>query len=102
MKQSVSSIVNPVKGQKKENVEDTTQGKKTKGRKRHLAVDTMGLVIDVVVHSAGIQDRDGDNPVNQPENALLGGMFVSLLTYPNSVPWVVGNANNWIYNGTGL
>ena len=34
-------------------------GKKIKGRKRHIAVDTMGLLLAVVVHSAGIQDRDG-------------------------------------------
>jgi len=34
-------------------------GKKIKGRKRHIVVDTMGLLLDVVVHSAGIQDRDG-------------------------------------------
>jgi putative transposase len=34
-------------------------GKKIKGRKRHLLVDTMGLLIAVVVHSADIQDRDG-------------------------------------------
>lgn len=34
-------------------------GKKTKGRKRHLLTDTLGLLIEVVVHSAGIQDRDG-------------------------------------------
>src|SRR4051812_25815519 len=36
-----------------------TPGKKTKGRKRHIPVDTMGLVVEVLVHSAGIQDRDG-------------------------------------------
>ena len=34
-------------------------GKKIKGRKRHILVDTMGLLLLVVVHSAGIQDRDG-------------------------------------------
>ena len=34
-------------------------GKKTKGRKRHIIVDTMGLLLCVVVHSADIQDRDG-------------------------------------------
>jgi putative transposase len=34
-------------------------GKKVKGRKRHLLVDTMGLVLLVVVHVASIQDRDG-------------------------------------------
>ena len=29
------------------------------GRKRHLVVDTLGLVLAVVVHAADIQDRDG-------------------------------------------
>lgn len=34
-------------------------GKKVKGRKAHTLVDTEGLPMRVVVHSAGIQDRDG-------------------------------------------
>ena len=34
-------------------------GKKVKGRKRHILVDTLGLLLVVVVHSAGVQDRDG-------------------------------------------
>jgi putative transposase len=34
-------------------------GKKVKGRKRHLLVDTLGLVLCVVVHPANVQDRDG-------------------------------------------
>ena len=34
-------------------------GKKINGRKRHIMVDTMGMVIAVVVHEASIQDRDG-------------------------------------------
>jgi putative transposase len=33
--------------------------KKVKGRKRHLLVDTQGLVLEVRVHSAQIQDREG-------------------------------------------
>jgi len=32
-------------------------GKKIKGRKRHLAVDTLGLVLGIVITSAAIQDR---------------------------------------------
>jgi hypothetical protein len=32
-------------------------GKKIKGRKRHIAVDTQGNLLAVIVHSAGIQDR---------------------------------------------
>ena len=34
-------------------------GKKVKGRKIHSLVDTLGLPIRLVIHSAGIQDRDG-------------------------------------------
>jgi putative transposase len=34
-------------------------GKKIKGIKRHILVDTLGLVVAVVVLTAGIQDRDG-------------------------------------------
>lgn len=34
-------------------------GKKIKGRKRHILVDTIGLIIGVLVHEANIQDRDG-------------------------------------------
>src|SRR5918992_1315597 len=34
-------------------------GKKTNGRKRHILVDTLGLLLVLVVHTADIQDRDG-------------------------------------------
>jgi len=34
-------------------------GKKVKGRKRHIAVDTLGLLLVVVVTAANVQDRDG-------------------------------------------
>ncbi|MBX5160415.1 IS5 family transposase [Rhizobium sp. NZLR8] len=34
-------------------------GKKIKGRERHIVVDTLGLMVGLVVHSADIQDRDG-------------------------------------------
>ncbi|BCH62288.1 hypothetical protein RvVAT039_pl11580 (plasmid) [Agrobacterium vitis] len=33
-------------------------GKKIKGRKRHIVVDMLGLMVGLVVHSADIQDRD--------------------------------------------
>jgi putative transposase len=38
-------------------------GKQVKGRKRHLVVDTIGLLMGLRVHSAGIQDRDGIKPL---------------------------------------
>jgi transposase len=34
-------------------------GKKINGRKRHIAVDTLGLVLAVIVTAASVQDRDG-------------------------------------------
>ena len=34
-------------------------GKRIKGRKRHIATDTLGLLVGLVVHSTGVQDRDG-------------------------------------------
>ena len=33
--------------------------KKIKGRKRHILVDTLGMILKAEVHSAGFQDRDG-------------------------------------------
>ena len=34
-------------------------GKKVTGRKRHILVDTLGLLLSVIVHPADVQDRDG-------------------------------------------
>ena len=34
-------------------------GKKTKGRKRHILTDTIGLPVGMIVHTADVQDRDG-------------------------------------------
>ena len=38
-------------------------GKKVKGRKRHLLVDTQGLMLKAKVHSADVFDRDGIKPL---------------------------------------
>lgn len=38
-------------------------GKKIKGRKRHVVVDTLGLLLAVSVTAANVQDRDGAHPV---------------------------------------
>ena len=34
-------------------------GKKIKGKKRHILVDTQGLLMHALVHAADVQDRDG-------------------------------------------
>src|SRR5512135_2428740 len=41
-------------------------GKKLSGRKRHLLVDTMGLLLKVVVHAANLQDREGVKILLEP------------------------------------
>ena len=46
-------------------------GKKIKGRKRHILVDTLGLVLTAVVHSASIQDRDGAKLVFEKARGFL-------------------------------
>ncbi len=47
------------KGGGKDNQVGYDAGKKVKGRKIHALVDTEGLPMRVIVHSAAIQDRDG-------------------------------------------
>jgi len=46
-------------------------GKKVKGRKRHILVDTLGLLLIVVVHAADIQDRDGAKLVLEKAKQLF-------------------------------
>jgi transposase len=49
-------------------------GKKVKGRKRHLVVDTLGLLIAVCVTSASVQDRDAAAPVVAQACAKVPGL----------------------------
>ena len=51
-------------------------GKQIKGKKRHVLVDTQGLLMLAVVHAADIQDRDGGVVLM----ASLFGLFAFLLT----------------------
>jgi putative transposase len=44
-------------------------GKKVKGRKRHLLVDTQGLVLKVRVHNARVMDRDGIKVLLDPSSS---------------------------------
>ncbi len=50
-------------------------GKKIKGKKRHILVDTQGLLMDAIVHAADMQDRDGGVLLM----ATLFGMYPFLL-----------------------
>ena len=51
-------------------------GKKLNGRKRHIVVDTLGLLLCVIVHSAGIQDRDGAKLVFELVKRLFPGLKI--------------------------
>jgi putative transposase len=42
-----------------------------KGRKRHLLVDTTGLIVGVLVHEANIQDHDGGKELLWPLKGCL-------------------------------
>ncbi len=46
-------------------------GKKIKGRKRHLLVDTMGMLLAVVVTPANSTERDGASGLALPNWGLL-------------------------------
>jgi putative transposase len=48
-----------IKSTEIEGVRGFDANKKVKGRKRHLLVDTLGLLLVVVVTAASVQDRDG-------------------------------------------
>ena len=50
-------------------------GKKIKGKKRHVLVDTEGLLLHAIVHAADLQDREGGVLLM----ASLFGLFPFLL-----------------------
>lgn len=64
-------------------------GKKTTGRKRHVVVDTMGLLLIVIVTAACVQDRPGGRKILQ----LLAARFPSI-----ALVWADGGYANTIDN----
>jgi putative transposase len=51
-------------------------GKKIKGRKRHIVVDTLGHILSVVIHSATIHDSKGAESVfEELKNKYLSGII---------------------------
>lgn len=68
-------------------------GKKVKGRKRHLLVDTLGLIIIVVITAASVQDRDGAKLVfaNTPEQTRLEKVWADGGYRGELVDWTQAN-----------
>jgi len=73
-------------------------GKKINGRKRHIVVDTLGLLMVVLVTAASVQDRDGGRRVldraktAMPSMVLIfadGGYAGRLVAWARQVPRIV-------------
>ncbi len=73
-------------------------GKKINGRKRHVVVDTLGLLLVVLVTAASVQDRDGGRRVldrakmAMPSLALVfadGGYAGRLVAWARQIPRIV-------------
>lgn len=86
-----------VKTTEKGGVKGYDAGKKINGRKRHILVDTMGLILVVVVHAASIQDRDGAKLVFDK----ISNLFPKLhLIWADA--GYAGLLVNWVSNFIGL
>ena len=74
-------------------------GKKVTGRKRHIAVDTLGLILAVVVHVADLQDQDGARllleKLREPFRRLKV-VFADAAYKRNSLPDWVHSTFGWI------
>ena len=66
--------------------------KKITGRKRHVAVDTLGLLLAVVVHAADWQDQDGAEWVLDK----LGGQFQRIKVIFGDVAYGRGGLPGWV------
>jgi len=73
--------------------------KKITGRKRHLAVDTLGMILVVVVHAANFQDQDGACRVMKKLNnkfRRLKVIFGDVAYGRSGLPEWVNNSFGWI------
>ena len=67
------SVKSEKKGQLRIHLSGYVSGQKIKGKKRHILVDTQGLLMHAIVHAADVQDRDGGALVMA---SLLGALPV--------------------------
>ena len=72
-------------------------GKKITGRKRHIAVDTLGLVLAVVVHGADVQDQHGAEWVMD----VLGEKFHRLKVIFGDSAYKRTGFPNWVHESFG-
>jgi transposase len=76
-------------------------GKKVTGRKRHILVDTLGLLLNVVVHPADLQDRDGarlvldEQRANPPPFSFHRAHFADVGYQGPRVPHAAASTGSW-------
>ena len=74
--------------------------KMVKGRKRHIIVDTLGLVLAIVVHAGDIQDRDGAVLVIQELRRLY--CWIKVIFADNAYNSVILAAFCFVHGGMAL
>ena len=72
-------------------------GKKVRGRKRHILVDTEGLVVEARVHSAKVPDQDGIRRLLEPARLRL-----PRLTYLWMDAGYRGRGKEWVEEALGV
>ena len=61
----------PQKGALRSTRRGSMQARRSRVRKRHILVDTLGLLLSVIVHPADVQDRDGARQVLRTARRLF-------------------------------
>ncbi len=75
-------------------------GKKVNGRKRHIAVDTLGLLLAIVVTAASIQDRDGAQPLLWRLRVAQRRIRLVWPTPATRASWWSGRLPPWAFGST--
>ncbi len=74
--------------------------KKVKGRKRHLLVDTEGLVLRAKVHAANVIDREGIEPLLEGARKLfprlLSHLWLDALATEVKIRAEAGSRRAWV------
>jgi len=65
-----------------------------KGRKRHLLVDVLGMVLMVVVHAASVQEQDGAKLVLERVHGRLPRLHLIWADAGYNVQWLI----DWVHS----
>jgi transposase len=73
-------------------------GKKVAGRKRHILVDTLGLLLSVAVHPANVQDRDGGPRfwMNERGHSIILKIFADAAYQGARAAFAAARVGSWV------